>query len=190
MNLSDLGRELGVAANTVKSWVSILDASRQIYLCPAYYESLGKRLIKSPRLHLVDPGLLCRLTGTSTVEQVLRGPMAGAIFESLVGGELLRLMTDAGDLPQLYHWRTVKGEEVDFVLEIEGRTHGLECKLTSSPTPNHANSLQRFLDLLPAAKRGQGMIVCTHPRTMRFGTVRTLPIGRLGELACLPDLLE
>jgi hypothetical protein len=190
LNQSELGRELGVAANTVKAWVSILEASGQIHLCPAYYESLGKRLIKSPRLHHVDPGLLCRLTGTSTVEQVLRGPMAGALFESLVGGELLRLLTDSGDMPRLYHWRTVKGDEVDYVIEAGGRVHGVECKLTSSPTPSHARAVERFLDLLPPSRRGNGLLVCTHPRTLRFGSVRTVPIARFRDLARLEDLLE
>ena len=188
LNQSELGRELGVAANTVKAWISVLEASGQVFLCPAYYESLGKRVIKSPRVHVLDSGLLCRLTGTSTQEQVLRGPMAGRIFESLAGGELLRLMTNAGELPRLYHWRTVKGDEVDFAFESGGRVHAVECKLTSSPRARQVRSVERFLDAVPAQRRGQGFLICTAPRSVRLGAARVIPIGRFRRLRRLEEL--
>jgi predicted AAA+ superfamily ATPase len=190
LNLSELARELGVAVNTVKAWISILEASGQLYLCPAYYESLGKRVIKSPRVYVLDPGLLCRLTGTTTPEQVLRGPMAGSIFESLIGGELIRLMANAGDRPRLYHWRTVKGDEVDFVFETGGRIHGLECKLTSTPHVSQIKPLERFLALVPAARRGRMLLACTRRRGGRLGEARIVPIGQWRNVRTLSDLIE
>lgn len=189
LNQADLGRELGVSANTVKAWISILEASGQIYVCPAYYESLGKRVIKSPRVHLLDCGLLSRLTGTTTPEQVLRGPMAGPLFESLVGGELLRMMTNAGEPPRLYHWRTVGGNEVDFVFETGGRVHGVECKLTSSPHPGQVKSLERFMALLPRGRRGHGFLICLRDRKGRLGTARVVPLQHFRKLHRLENLL-
>ncbi len=189
LNQADRGRELGVAANTVKAWLSILEASGQVYVCPAYFESLGKRVIKSPRVHILDSGLLCRLTGTTTSEQVLRGPMAGSLFESLIGAELLRLMTNAGEPPRLYHWRTVGGDEVDFVFEAGGRAYGVECKLTSSPQPRHVKSLDRFLDLLPPPRRGKGFLVCLRERGGRLGKSLVVPLYRFRQVQRLEDLL-
>ena len=154
LNLSALGRDLGVAANTVKAWISILEASGQIFLCPAYYESFGKRLVKSPRVDVLDAGILCRLSGVATPAQVLQGPTAGAVFESFVGGEPLRLMANLGQPPRLYHWRTVGGAEVDFVVESGGRVHGIECKLSSSPTQKHTRGLSALRAALPEARRG------------------------------------
>jgi predicted AAA+ superfamily ATPase len=190
LNHSDLARELGVAANTVRAWVSVLEASQQVFLCPAWFESLGKRVIKSPRAHILDSGLLCRLTGVVSEEQVLHGPLAGAIFESLVGAELLRLMTDAGDQPHLYHRRTVGGEEVDFVFEAGGRVHGVECKLTSTPLPRHVQALESFLAALPAHRRGAALLVCTRPRAGHLGSAHVIPIGRFRYFRGLQDLIE
>jgi len=189
MNLSDLGRDLGVAANTVKAWISILEASGQIFLCPAYFDSLGKRIIKSPRLHFLDPGLACRLTRTSDPDGVLHGPLAGPLFESLIGSEVLRLMNDSGDPPALYHYRTVSGHEVDFVFEHDGRVHALECKLTSSPSPRHASGLERFLDAVPPARRGSALLVCTAPRASRIGRTRVLPVYAFSRARRLDDIL-
>lgn len=189
LNYSDLARELGVAVNTIRSWVSVLDASQQIYLCPAWFESLGKRVIKSPRAHVLDPGLLCRLTGIGNPEQVLRGPIAGAVFESLVGAELLRLMTDSGALPHLYHRRTVGGQEVDFVFELDGRVHAVECKLTSSPTARHAEPMLAFLADLPPHRRGNALLVCTRARAGSIGDARVVPIAKFRRFTSLQDFL-
>jgi len=188
LNQADMGRELGVAANTVKAWLSILEASGQVFVCPAYFESLGKRIIKSPRVHILDSGLLCRLTGTTTQEQVLRSQIAGPLFEGLVGSELLRLMTNAGDPPRLYHWRTVAGDEVDFVFEVDGKVNGLECKLTSSPLARHTKGLERFLEVLPEERRGQGLLVCLRDRAGKLGKTRVVPFRRFRQLRNLKDL--
>ncbi len=190
LNHSDFARELGVAVNTVRAWISVLEASQQVFLCPAWFESLGKRVIKSPRAHILDPGLLCRLTGVTTEEQVLHGPMAGAIFESLVGAEILRLMTDAGGPPLLYHRRTVGGEEVDFVFELDGLVHAVECKLTSTPLPRHAQAMEAFLAAMPAHRRGKALLVCTRARGGQLGGARVVPIGRFRNFRGLHDLID
>jgi uncharacterized protein len=190
LNHSDLARELGVAVNTVRAWVSVLEASQQVFLCPAWFESLGKRVIKSPRAHILDPGLLCRLTGTTSPEQVLRGPLAGAIFESLVGAEILRLMTDSGAPPLLCHRRTVGGQEVDFVFEVDGRVHAVECKLTSSPVPRHAQPMLAFLADVPPARRGRALLVCTRERAGSLGEARIVPLAKFRQLRNLQDLVS
>ena len=189
LNLSANARELGVAVNTVKAWVSILEASGQVYLCPAYYESFGKRLIKSPRVHMLDAGMLCRLTGTTTSEQALHGPLAGPLFESFVGGELLRLMTNAARPPRLYHWRTVSGAEVDFVVETGGRVHGIECKLTASPTRRHTRGLRSLREALPESRRGASLLLCTAPEGGRLGDARVVPLRRLHQVRSIGELV-
>lgn len=190
LNHSDLARELGVAVNTVRAWVSVLEASQQVFLCPAWFESLGKRVIKSPRAHILDSGLLCRLTGVASEEQVLRGPMAGAIFESLVGAELLRLMTDAGGQPQLFHRRTVAGEEIDFIFEAHGLVHAVECKLTSTPLLRHVQAMAAFLAALPAHRRGKAMLVCTRTRGGHLGGAQVVPMGKFRTFRSLGDLVD
>ena len=84
LNLSDLARDVGIAVNTAKDWISILEASFQIFVLRPYYANIGKRLIKSPKIYFMDTGLLCYLVGLRDVEHAVAGPMGGAIFENLV----------------------------------------------------------------------------------------------------------
>jgi predicted AAA+ superfamily ATPase len=189
LNLSELARELGVAPNTIKAWISVLEASGTLIDCPAYFESFGKRIIKSPKIHFADPGLACRLTYTERPEQVLRGPLAGALLESVVAGELVKLMMFEGRPPRLYHWRTVSKQEVDFVFEADGRVHGVEAKLTSSPSREHAAGLRALLDALPEGRRGNAYLVCTADRRSRVSGVRVLPLWRFARMRRIADLL-
>jgi hypothetical protein len=119
---------------------------------------------------------------------VLRGPMAGALFESFVAGELLKLSTFAGQQSRIYHLRTVAHEEVDFVVENGGKVHALECKLTSSPTPLQVEAALRFLDAVPKSRRGKALLACTSPHAVRLGGARVLPLQRLARMKSLDDL--
>lgn len=189
LNLSDLGRELGVAPNTIKAWTSVLEVSGMVIVCPVFFESFGKRIIKSPKIHLIDPGLICRLTYTETAEQVLRGPLAGNLLESVVAGELVKIMIAEGRPPRLYHFRTVAGQEVDFLFEAEGRVHGVECKLTSHPSHKHVAGLQTLFNALPQRRRGNAYLVCTADRRSRVSGVRVLPLWRFAIMKRVADLL-
>jgi len=189
LNLASLARDVGVAPNTVKAWLSVLEASFQVLVCPAWYENYGRRLIKSPKVYLAEPGLIARLTLTTTTDQILHGPLAGTLFESLVASELAKLQTNQADPPRLYHWRDVKGHEVDFVVEVGGRVHAIEAKLTSSPTSAMGEGVRRFLELLPDARRGRGLLVCTSPEEGRFSGVRVLPVWKLSAAPSLEALL-
>ncbi len=82
LNLSNLANDLGVAVNTVKNWISVLEASQIIYLLSPYYQNMGKRISRNPKVYFLDCGLVCYLTGIATKGHLLNGPMAGALFEN------------------------------------------------------------------------------------------------------------
>lgn len=77
--MSDIGRDIGVTVNTVKRWISILEASYIIFLLPPYHKTYGKRMIKSPKLYFHDTGLISFLTGIRDKEVFERGPMYGGV---------------------------------------------------------------------------------------------------------------
>ena len=77
MNLSDFSRDLGVSVPTVKSWLSVLEAGRIIYLLPPYHSNLGKRITKAPKLYFLDIGLVCCLTGIKDEDHLFRKLFAG-----------------------------------------------------------------------------------------------------------------
>lgn len=161
LNLTTLSRELGVSVNTVKKWVSILEASRMIYLLPPYYQNFGKRITKSPKVYFVDCGLVCYLTGIETKAHLLNGPMAGALFENFCVQETLKTFLFHGAPPRLYYVRSYNDLEVDLL--IEGKNLQLfpcEIKLTQTPRPQMAKSIQRFRKLLPKLRIREGRILC------------------------------
>ncbi len=177
LNLAALGRDLGVATNTVKAWLSVLEATYQVIILRPYFANIGKRLVKTPKVYMADTGTLCHLMGLGDPEHAARGPMAGPIMETAVVGEIVKRFLHRGIEPRLFFWRTSLGEEVDLVVETEGRLIPIEVKLSATPDPRMAGPITRFSrDFAGSVLPGY----CIHP-----GKVR-LPLG--GGVTALPFL--
>ena len=84
LSLSEMARDVGIAPNTAKSWLSILEASRQLFLLEPYHSSASKRLIKTPKLYFTDSGLLIYLLGFPDWQAVIKNAAWGALWENLV----------------------------------------------------------------------------------------------------------
>lgn len=134
VSFSSLATDLGVSPNTVRSWLSVLDASNVVYLLEPYFENLGKRIVKSPKLYFLDTGLCCFLLGARAPRDVSNSPLLGALFETHVLGQIVRHFANLGRRPDLYFYRDHHGREVDFVIPSAGRFKLIECKWTESPS--------------------------------------------------------
>jgi len=117
INLSSLSNETGITHNTAKSWLSILEASFIIKLVQPYYKNLNKRLIKSPKLFFLDPGLASFLIGIQNPEQIFTHPLRGNLFETFVYSEILKRRLNQGKTDNIYYYRDRKGNEIDFILD-------------------------------------------------------------------------
>jgi len=137
VSYSSLATDLGVSPNTVKSWLSVLDASNIIILLEPYFENLGKRIVKTPKLYFLDTGLCSYLLGARSPEDLVRSPMLGAIFETHVLGQIVRHFANQGRRRDLYFYRDHHGREVDFLIPSAGRFALIECKWAESPAPTH-----------------------------------------------------
>jgi len=146
LNLTDLARDLGVAVNTVKAWLSLLEATYQAIVLRPYFANVGKRLVKTPKVYFTDVGTLCYLTGLKDPEHAASGPMGGAILETAVLSEIVKTLTHQGVEPQVYFWRTSSGTEVDIVVEAGGKLVPIEVKLSTTPRPAMASSIKTFQD--------------------------------------------
>jgi hypothetical protein len=144
LNLTDLARDLGVAVNTAKAWLSVLEATYQVIVLRPYFANLNKRLVKTPKVYFTDVGMLCYLTGLRDPEHAAAGPLAGAIMETAVLAEIVKSLTHRGIDPQVYFWRTSTGMEVDFVIETSAKLVPIEVKLSSTPRPAMASSIKTF----------------------------------------------
>ena len=159
VNQSVFSRELGVSVPTISEWLALLEASGLFFRLPPLTANLGKRLVRTPRLFGEDTGLLSFLVGLQTEEHLLRGPMAGALFETAVLAQLRRRVAATLDPSTLWFWRTRKGEEVDIVAECAGRLVPIEIKLTATPRPAHLGPLRRFMDA-SGDRAPYGLLVC------------------------------
>jgi predicted AAA+ superfamily ATPase len=144
LNLTDLSRDLGVAVNTAKAWLSVLEATFQVVILRPYFANVGKRLVKTPKVYFTDVGTLCYLTGLKDADHAAAGPMAGAIFETAVLTEIRKALVNRGEAPQIYFWRTSNGVEVDIVVEADGKLIPIEVKASATPRPAMADGIRAF----------------------------------------------
>jgi predicted AAA+ superfamily ATPase len=145
LNLSEYSRQLGVSMPTVKNWLSILEASRIVYLLPPYHANLGKRIVKAPKLYFLDIGLVAHMTGIRDPEILLRGPLAGPLFENFCIQETVKIFLHSGERPPLFYLRTAAGLEVDLLVERSlGKVVPVEIKLNKTLSASLASSLTRF----------------------------------------------
>ncbi|WP_448509631.1 ATP-binding protein [Immundisolibacter sp.] len=136
VSYSALASDLGVSPNTVKSWLSVLEASTIVLLLEPYFENLGKRVVKTPKLYFLDTGLCSYLLGARTPADLLRSPVLGAVFETHVLGQIVRHFANQGRRREIYFYRDHDGHEVDFLIPSAGRFALIECKWAESPGAN------------------------------------------------------
>lgn len=133
LNMSELSRSSGIPNSTLKRYLSLLQATFLLQPLPAWSSNLGKRLIKSPKIHLIDSGLTAHLAGV-TRQSLDRDPVLfGHLFENFVVNELRKQTGWSDTRVNLHHYRTTTGREADILLEdAAGRLVGLEVKASAT----------------------------------------------------------
>ena len=147
LNHSELAREVGASAPTIRKWISVLEASGQVYLLRPYFRNFGKRLIKSPKVYFLDTAIVTFLLGLHAAAPILQGPFAGHLMETAVVAEWIKAFLHRGQPPTLYFWRSRDGLEIDLLIERNGRLYPIEIKATATVTPGHAASLNKWREL-------------------------------------------
>ncbi len=161
LSLSDLARDVGVAPNTIKSWISVLQASNIIYLLEPYYRNIGKRLVKSPKLYFLDTGLAAHLTGLYSWQEIFKSPLAGALWETYAFNQIFRCLLRHGiSSPPLYYWRTKNGREADFIIEKGGRFIAFEAKLSGSPKTDDLKGFRALEEYYGTGSLIKGFLIC------------------------------
>ncbi len=135
---------------TARSWLSVLEASFLVFRLPAWARSPRKRVVKAPKIHWMDSGLVCHLLGVRTTADLKTHPLRGAVFESWVAAEIFKAHTNRGLAPSLYHLRQTRGVEVDILVNRGPDVRGVECK-SGATVPSDA---LKGLDGLAAALGG------------------------------------
>jgi hypothetical protein len=179
LNLADLARDLGVATNTAKAWLSVLEATYQVIVLRPYFANVGKRLVKTPKVYFTDVGMLCHLAGLKDPEHAAAGPMGGTILETAVLSEITKSLMHRGAEPDVWFWRTSTGTEVDILVETRARLTPIEVKLSATPRPGMATAIHAFQRDL-SDKAAAGYVVHTGDARLPLGAgVTALPFADL-----------
>jgi predicted AAA+ superfamily ATPase len=169
ISFQGMGRDLGLDKNTVHSYTRALENLFLVRPLKPWHVNLGSRQIKSPKLYVVDSGLLCRLLKVNARRIEDDGAVAGAVFESFVAMELLRLADISEAEASLFHYRDKAGREVDIVLEsASGEVAGVEVKAGATLGREDFAGLRRLRDKLDTRFKC-GIVLYTGERTLPFG---------------------
>lgn len=174
LNLAELGRDADVASNTAKSWLSILQAAETVYLLEPYYSNVSKRLVKAPKLYMVDTGLAAYLTEWASPETLEAGAMSGPMLETWIVAELLKSYWHHGRRAPFYYYRDKDQKEIDLLLVQDGVVYPMEIKKTSAPSKDDVRHFQTLERLgLPV---GPGGVICLAETSLPITlTTQSLP---------------
>jgi uncharacterized protein len=169
LNKTDLAAPLGVSVPTISEWLHVLEITSQIIIVPPYFENLGKRLIKTPKVYWGDSGLACYLLGITSEAELQRSPFLGQLFEGFVAAEILKSQVNQGGRKELYYFRDQQGLEVDFLLTRPNAGLWLiECKAGKTVRPAMAAPLLALRRTLE--KRSARLIVVHGKSRLAQGT--------------------
>jgi len=149
LNLNSLSNDLGVSSTTLSQWLSILEASFIVYRLYPYYENLGKRLVKSPKIYFTDVGLASYLIGIENASQVNRDPLLGNLFENLVVMEAVKCRLNKGLDTNLYFYRDSNQNEVDLLFIRRGQIIPIEIKAAMTYNEKLLKGIKYFQKLYP-----------------------------------------
>ncbi len=145
-NASNLANSLGLHRDTVEHYVSVLERLFLVRRLPAWHRNTGKRLIKSPKLHLADSGLAATLAGLSAEDWLGKRERMGHLLESFVVQQLIAQAAWTDPDLRFWHYRDKDQVEVDVVITQGRKTWGIEVKAATTLNPKDGKGLTRLAD--------------------------------------------
>lgn len=159
LNYSSLAADCGISQPTAKAWLSVLEASFIAFRLPVFHANTRKRLIKMPKLHFHDSGLVCWLLGIRTSQQLQSHPLRGAIFESWVVSEIFKARANQNESGGISYYRDRDGAEVDLVVEEAGRLMLVEAKSSRTMSARLFDGANRVRQHLESPSRACRVVV-------------------------------
>lgn len=147
-NATALSGEIGVSYHTVQEWLSILEASFVVFRLLPFYQNIGKRLVKTPKIYFYDTALVCFLLGIENLQQLNTHPLRGVVFENFIVLEFLKKRFNDGKLSNLYFYRDSSQHEVDLLQDLGNKYNAYEIKSAKSFHSDFMNNLKFLKNLL------------------------------------------
>ncbi|MGA7538024.1 MAG: ATP-binding protein [Steroidobacteraceae bacterium] len=179
LSYAELARDVGVAPNTAKSWISVLETSQQIFLLEPYHRARTERLVKSPKLYFSDSGLLTYLMGFTEARALPRHALWGAVWENFVVSEIRKSFLDRGMRPPLWFWRPSSGDELDVLIEhAPERFVVIECKTAAQVNASELRGLRSLRAEYGADSVTKAFVACR--------TESAYPLAAAGKIEAVP----
>lgn len=168
LNYSNVAQEVGVSVDTIKRWTTILETSGIIYLLKPYSNNHLKRVIKTPKVYMLDTGLMAWLTKWLTPETISKGAKNGQFFETFIVSEIIKSFYNKGIEPPIYFYRDTNQKEIDLLIEYDRTLYPVEIKTSASPDKKMVKSFGILKDNLPESeiKIGTGVIINQYPQRL------------------------
>ncbi len=169
INYSSIGAPLGLTHVTVQKYTDVLGKLFLVRLLQPWYTNELKRLVKTPKLHFLDSGLLAALRNHSPARLQMDRMAYGSLLETFVLGELLKLASWSDEPLELFHFRDRYDNEVDIVVEdSRGQVIGIEVKAAATVTRGDFSGLRKLAEA--CGKRFTlGLVLYDHDTVVPFG---------------------
>jgi hypothetical protein len=146
-----------------------------------YFNNLGKRLVKTPKLYFYDSGLATYLLGIKTPEQLSVHPHRGAIFETFVASEIMKSAYNSGETPSLYFWRDRSGNEIDFLVDRGSDLLPIEAKSGKTVASDWFDGLKNW-HAFAAGRAKQGILLYGGDETYTRDAITVTSWRKAGQL--------
>ncbi|MBN1576317.1 MAG: ATP-binding protein [Chitinispirillaceae bacterium] len=174
LNYSSLGNDIGVSSTTVRNWISVLKASYIVFELQPWFQNIGKRIVKSPKLYFTDTGLASFLLGIGDTGQLKRDRLRGGLYENLVILEFMKTFCNRGIRSELYFYRDSHGNEVDLLLK--GGSAFLPVEIKSAETFNESflRGIHRFKQTVGADRCEGGIVMYNGDLRISVGEIEIM----------------
>ena len=144
LNMSSIANDVAVSQNTIREWISLLEAGYIIFLLQPFHTNIKKRLVKSPKIYFYDIGLAAWLCGVENIRHISNHPLRGNFYENMVIAEIMKHRFNSGKGNNLSFYRDSIGNEVDCIYTINGNPVPIEIKSGQTITGDYFKGLTRF----------------------------------------------
>ncbi|MDO4232775.1 MAG: ATP-binding protein [Lautropia sp.] len=166
LNYSSVAQDVGVSVDTIRRWTTVLQTSGIIHLLAPYSNNHLKRAIKTPKLYMMDTGLMAWLTKWLTPDTIRLGARSGQFFETFVVSEIIKSFHNRGIEPPIYFYRDTSQKEIDLLIEWDRKLYPVEIKTTARPLRKMGAAFDFLRQQLPAndIEVEHGIIINQYPQ--------------------------
>jgi predicted AAA+ superfamily ATPase len=151
LNLSSLADDCGISQPTAKKWLSVLESTFVVFRLLSYSGSVAKRLVKTPKLHFYDTGLVCWLLGIRSADQLAAHPFREAVFKTWVVSEIVKNRVHRGENKGVFHYRDRQGTAVDIAVKNSDTLSLVRAAPGTAVSDVEVSDLSRAAEALGAA---------------------------------------